>query len=451
MKISYYKSITAPFTDDGSRLLYSMRTTRLLKISHEVGEQLIHGETAGYPDALRQELIDMKILIPDEENELEEVILENHQAIADNHSLNFTIFTTSNCQLGCVYCGQTHSPQKLSPDLYDHILKYVESQVQALGKNRIYISWFGAEPLLGLEAIITLTPALKAIAERNGCDYGARITTNGMLFNPKNYRILRQNDVRDISISIDGLQDDHDQRRFTKGGKGSYEVIMKNLSRVFDRFDTNADGMFIRMRINVDRYNRDAIVPLLDLFREKGWDKQINAYDIAPIHSWGNDANFRSLSPEEFGELKLEFYIKLFESGLIPSVSIPGRMRITCNAVTPDGRYLEPSGKLFDCSEFPLVTSYTTDYSIGHIENYQGDTHRNFVNWFEEVYANRYPCGTCRLLPVCGGGCPKAWREGYELCPDYKHVFEDLVILSYLTTKKRVQNESHREEPVAFA
>lgn len=290
----------------------------------------------------------------------------------------------------------------------------METQVQKLNKSRIYISWFGAEPLLGLESITTLTPDLKEIAERNQCTYGSRITTNGLLFNPRNYQILRDNDVRDISISIDGMQDDHDLRRFTKGGKGSYETIIKNLDQIFSQFDTNSDNMFIRMRINVDQYNKDAIIPLLDSFKEKGWDKQINAYDIAPIDSWGNDANFRALSPEEFGELKLDFYIKLFELGLIPSITIPGRMRITCNAITPEGRYLDPNGKLYDCSEFPLVNSYTTDYTIGHIIDFNGDNHRNFTNWFEEVYANRYPCGTCRLLPVCGGGCPKAWKEGYE-------------------------------------
>lgn len=122
MKISYFKSVTPPFAEDGSRLLYSLRTTRLLKISYDIGEQLIHGQTQGFPEELQKELIDMKILIPDTENELEEIILENQSAIEQNRSLNFTIFTTANCQPGMCLLWPNPQPTKIvAPSIRPHI------------------------------------------------------------------------------------------------------------------------------------------------------------------------------------------------------------------------------------------------------------------------------------------------------------------------------------------
>jgi uncharacterized protein len=29
------------------------------------------------------------------------------------------------------------------------------------------------------------------------------------------------------------------------------------------------------------------------------------------------------------------------------------------------------------------------------------------------------------MLPVCGGSCPKLWREGYVPCPSFKYNWED--------------------------
>lgn len=39
------------------------------------------------------------------------------------------------------------------------------------------------------------------------------------------------------------------------------------------------------------------------------------------------------------------------------------------------------------------------------------------------------------MLSVCGGGCPKAWREGNPPCPPAKSNIEDRLALAYLYTK----------------
>jgi uncharacterized protein len=34
-------------------------------------------------------------------------------------------------------------------------------------------------------------------------------------------------------------------------------------------------------------------------------------------------------------------------------------------------------------------------------------------------------CGRCPILPICGGSCPKLWREGHIPCPSIKFNFQE--------------------------
>ena len=42
----------------------------------------------------------------------------------------------------------------------------------------------------------------------------------------------------------------------------------------------------------------------------------------------------------------------------------------------------------------------------------------------------------CQLLPVCGGGCLKAWYEGISPCPSLKFNLRERLLLSYLFNVK---------------
>ena len=43
-----------------------------------------------------------------------------------------------------------------------------------------------------------------------------------------------------------------------------------------------------------------------------------------------------------------------------------------------------------------------------------------FDDWFDQVGRGQTPCASCPLLPVCGGACPKLWRQGQVPCPSMK-------------------------------
>lgn len=431
MKLSYYKTTSKPINENGDTILYSFVTNEMLKISQKVSHDIDAGNIDNLSSELKNKLIEMKVLLEDGVNELEEIVIENTEEIAASTIFHFTVFPSGNCQLGCHYCGQSHSPSKLSIDLHEPTLKYIDTQLSLKKYTDMHISWFGGEPMLGLETIKTLTPEIKKLAQKYDLGYSSRITTNGLLLNEKNFEILIQNGVKDMTISLDGAKEYHDVRRMTKGGNGSFDVIMNNLISVSNKFRLDELGVLMTLRINVDKFNEDGVMPLLELCKEK--KLQFARFDIAPIHSWGNDAHLRSFSRADWGKKKIDYYIQMYQMGLLKSFQVPQRVKEVCMAVVPGARYMEHTGKLFDCSETPLVKSYTQDYSIGHIVDFKEDKKRHFLNWNEEVYANKYPCGTCKIFPICGGGCPKEWKEGHEPCPDYKEYIDEYITLSYLT------------------
>ena len=46
-----------------------------------------------------------------------------------------------------------------------------------------------------------------------------------------------------------------------------------------------------------------------------------------------------------------------------------------------------------------------------------------------------YPYLNCNILPVCGGGCPKSWKEGFIPCPAFKNNIGEYLLLSYIYEK----------------
>lgn len=431
MKLSYYKSISTPINENGDAILYSFVTNEMLKISKQVSDHIHSNKIDELSAELKNKLVVMKVLLEDEINELEEIVIENTSAIAESTTFNFTVFPSGNCQLGCHYCGQSHSPSKLSSALHEPTLHYIDTQLSLKKYDHIHIGWFGGEPMLGLETIKTLTPEIKKLAQKYDLGYSARITTNGLLLNEKNFEALIEHDVKDITVTLDGSKEYHDVRRMTKGGNGSFDVIINNWEAISNKFRLDELGVNMTLRINVDRFNEDGVIPLLELCKEK--KLQINHFDIATIHSWGNDAHLRSFSRADWGKKKIDYYIQMYQMGLLKSFQVPRRIKEVCMAVVQSARYMDHTGKLFDCSETPLVKSYTRDYSIGHIVDFKKDEKRHFLDWNEEVYANKYPCGTCKIFPICGGSCPKEWKEGHVPCPDYKEFIDEYITLSYLT------------------
>lgn len=438
LKLSRYHVVTPPFVDAitnrTKRIIFATRTAAMRAIS-ETGWQNLRAERFDLlPKEVLLDFVDIELIVSTDEDELATILNRNNAAAIDDDVLYLVIQPTAYCQLGCNYCGQKHSHRWLSPEDQIRFVERAQTKLEAKRFQKVLICWFGAEPLAGLPVIRSLTPQLKTLSEKFNCGYEAKIVTNGLaLTDSVATEIVEEHAVRFIEITLDGVAEFHDARRHRKNGSATFEQIFENTIALARREDLDVQ---MRIRCNVDQRNYEGVLPLLQMLTEAGVQRRIGFY-VAPVHSWGNNAHALSLAQEEFASREIEWMAQMIQLGFKP-ILIPERKSIVCMAVKPHAELVDAGGTLFNCTEVSYVPTYGTPnkYAIGHVSHgeFLGQRHQ-LGDFNDRVGRGDYPCSTCRMLPVCGGSCPKQWQEGLLPCPSTKYNIEERLLLNYAASR----------------
>jgi uncharacterized protein len=281
---------------------------------------------------------------------------------------------------------------------------------------------------MGMEVIRAMTPRVRSLSTEFGCAYHARIVTNGLLLTPGMARELEGDyGVTTAEVTLDGTEAVHDTRRVWKNGRPSFRKIFSNLVAIARCDDIT---MKIIVRCNVDRTNADNVDALIDLLAEEALNERVTFY-TAPIHNWGNDADRGSLGPAEYASLEIGWLRRMLHLGFRPAL-IPDQKPIVCIAVQPDSELIDADGNLFNCTEVSYVPAYgrPNRFAIGHADGRVGPGRRNLLADFNRrIEQGAVPCTDCRMLPVCGGSCPKLWLEGVVPCPSPKYNITERLLL----------------------
>jgi uncharacterized protein len=440
-KLSYYIVTSDAINKEKDRIIYSTRSNKSFKVNDYSYDFIKNEKFDDIPKEYLDKLIEREIVVPHEENELETIIKENVEQIEkeDGDYLYEVIQPSAMCQLGCYYCGQDHTKDYLSNDLSEKICERVENKLKNGNYKSFYIGWFGAEPLMGLKQMRLINNRLKNYCEINKISYGSKVVTNGLSLKPNIYKELVDDlKVDKIEITLDGTQKDHDEHRYLKDGKGSFDLIFNNLIKIvnMENYGTYSKKCKITVRCNMDEKNPEAYPDLMDLFIEKGlYGKVAYTYPVG-IYSWGgNDAHKQSLTKENFAKNKLLWSVKAINEGIQKSVGLPKRTKVVCMSVGKNSEMIDAFGNVFNCTEVSYTDFYEdTPHKLGNLRR---DTHLEvenppLLNWNEKLLNNEFQCSSCRLLPVCGGACPKSWEEGNKACPPFKFNIKEALRLHYI-------------------
>ncbi|ABA19668.1 Radical SAM [Trichormus variabilis ATCC 29413] len=452
MKLSHYHVVTQPFFDEieerTKRVIFSSRTSNVRIIDEHSWHILASGDFAQLPQYILFDLVDVELIVPDDENELQTILDYNNALAIDNDDLHLVVQPTAFCQLGCHYCGQEHTSKMMTEDEQQKFIERTAKKLASKNFRSLSIGWFGAEPLVGLPVMRTLTPKLQALAASFGCSYHAKVVTNGLaLTHQVATEIVQELGVNSVEITLDGTGEYHDVRRMQKNGLPTFEKIFANTVALAHRQDLDVQ---INIRCNVDYQNYESVSLLLQKLAEAEIQDKINFY-VAPIHSWGNDAHTRSLSKEEFADWEITWLGEMIELGFKVGL-LPERRPLVCMAVMPHSELVDAYGNIFNCTEVSYVPTYGTpnEYAIDHLSGKQMPGKRERLASFnDKVRQGAYPCSTCPMLPVCGGSCPKSWLEGIEPCPSAKHNIEQRLLLTYALS--RIEEAETNEEALVYA
>ena len=150
-----------------------------------------------------------------------------------NPLLNKEIFEmklsiTTDCVLRCRYCFVDKNNQKME---WKVAKKAIDFFLNSKGKNKI-LKIYGGEPLLNFNIVKKIVPYAKKQAISKNINLTFSLCTNAVLLEQKHIDFFKKHKFQ-LAISLDGKKITHDRFRKFRDGKGSFDIVVRNLAFLF--------------------------------------------------------------------------------------------------------------------------------------------------------------------------------------------------------------------------
>lgn len=328
-----------------------------------------------------------------------------------------TITTTMDCNLGCYYCYEERSGDRLAAKDIPAIVALAEERLVSADKHTLHVDWYGGEPLLNLPFLESASDALQALCTRRAVGYSASIISNGSEWPDDAGAFVARNKIRQIQISFDGLKDNHDRRRHYR------KAFRKPGASSFDKAVALVDALVccarVDLRFNIDRGNANDIMPFIRMARERGWfaAPYPAVFQPARLSAYSGTSQFmreHQLSLEEFDTLRAAIRAEIGDSAKIEESEVPDGFPYpkswVCGALAGASIVVGAEGLTYRCG----LQVGERDRAVGEVRTTDAAAqHHADASWWDAYDPTQHAsCSRCSFLPVCWGGCPKKHLEG---------------------------------------
>jgi uncharacterized protein len=351
-----------------------------------------------------QTLSRLGFLVADPEAERREML--DAVAEANKHSNKCRMMAVMNldCNLACPYCfeGNRKGEYYMSPETADKLIDFVSGKFIARGKN-VSIDFYGGEPLLSLGLIKDISRKLKSLSEKRGLGYTFTLVTNGTLLTRKVAEELAALGLKSAKVTLDGPRENHDASRPFVSGKGSFDIILKNIKDVCDLIKVQTGG-------NYTQENYREFPGLLDLFLAEGLTPdKLSLVMFAPITKTLGEYKMPEFSEgcntiDEPWLIEASQYLR--EEIMRRGFKTPKVSPSVCMIEFDDFMVVNHDGTLYKCPAFIGCEGLDVGDLRTGIKDFH-DSH-NLDVWKKDE------CLDCAYLPLCFGGCRflKLLRDG---------------------------------------
>lgn len=344
-------------------------------------------------------LIEGGYIVPDDLDELADFKNSSRSRRTQGTTMALTIAPTLACNFNCDYCFESRSKIHMTEDTEQALLDFCDRELKKV--VRLRICWFGGEPTLRMPTITRLQAALREKAETFNIECPpALIITNGFLLTGDTAQKLKDMNICNAQVTLDGPEEVHDQRRKLHSGRGTFRRIVDNLAEA-------AHILNIRLRVNVDKGNVESAYEVIEALDRRGILPAVHLY-FAQVKSYGEacaNVRDRCFCEEDFSRSLTGLYQKLVEMGLY-KVDYPKVYGgVFCAAVAEGTFVVSPNGLIFRCWE---ELSTDPQKSIGDIfSTDMSEQQRKNIKAYQDWDPFGMPqCLECDILPLCLGGCP---------------------------------------------
>lgn len=456
IKISRYIEVVV---DGAEKVIFSLRTARFARLNEREYQTIfIDKNFEGVPSEIVGILLEKKILINEDENEIEELDEMRKEAIQSSNcekTTHFVITPTMDCNARCYYCfehGAHH--MKMTPEMAHDVARYMISKS---GNENISVYWYGGEPLMATDIIDIIVAELKSANKT----FSSRITTNGYFLTDENLKKAKNEwNVEMIQVPLDDIGDEYNRIKNYKKphADNPFDLIINNIGATLDA------GICTRIRINFDPRDMSKITRIVDFVEKTFGDNPNLLYHFKPIGAqnipwmseipWEGDDSLktyyalskkyqRKKAPYKFHKTCVmcgnktcaknlgSTWDALDNYGLLP-------VRSNCGGVTNKAIAIDSCGNLYVCHL--MLGQDPEQYASGTIYT---DFENNKMT--QEYHSSELTdeCKKCKLLPLCQGGCKyriHQYPQKENRCVYYKHQLNNL--LKYMLDEFKEQNIS---------
>jgi uncharacterized protein len=366
------------------------------------------------------------------------------------------------CNLDCTYCFFL-SKEMLYPGsrfrMADDLLEtYLRQLIEAhQGAPEVVVAWQGGEPTMMGLGFFRRSVELAERMKRPGQRIAYTIQTNATLLDD-DWAVFFAEHGFLVGLSIDGPREIHDTYRVDKGGKGSFDRVMKGLA-VLRRHGVQWNALTTVHAASQDRgrevyaFLRDdcgarfmQFIPIVERATEQtlaaanvGWGGGVRG---RPLYvQEGNLVTGRSVTPEGYGRFLIdvfedwvradigEIYVQMFDVALANWYHEPPGLCVhseTCGLALA----LEHTGDVYSCDHFVEPAYRLGNIGQTHLLDLVASPGQQEFGAAKRDTLPRY-CRECDVRFACHGGCPKdrfaTTPDGepglHYLCPSYKAFF----------------------------
>ncbi len=403
MKYSQFNSII-PY--ENKYALYNSFENKVLFLEHDLKELLLAGKNEGIDElenihpSFYKYLLENEFLVPnnrDEANNLREIAKEVDE---EKSIYQLTINPTMNCNFKCWYCYEDHiKASRLKSTMVIKVNKFITKKLQDEDLKYFHLGLFGGEPLLYFKKnVIPIIDHLKSESERFDKAFGINFTSNGYLVNQDFVDYFHGHGLTcNLQITLDGYREEHDKVRYVSKTKGSYFEIVNNIKLLI------RNNFFVRLRINYTSENLTDTFKIIDDFSDVDL-KYIQQNLLVDYHRVWQDEAVDGI------DVILNKNMEIIKSKgfKVTGTFSANNVLESCYADKRNSAVINYNGDLYKCT----ARDFSKESRSGYIDS-EGD-----LKWDDGYVEKRMnsklhnkPCLTCRLMPVCNGGCSQHAME----------------------------------------
>ncbi len=391
----------------GFTVLYNSLSDRFLGISKDASSLLNSDieEFSRQMPSVYKKMKELGMLVDDDKDELALIEQQYMRAKFDERNLYFMIYPTQDCNLKCWYCYESHKKgTKMSQDILEAILKYVDNGIEQDKFDSIHLALFGGEPLLYFSNVAyPLVHAVKEKCERAGKRFSSFFVTNASLMTEGMIDKLSELNPY-FQITIDGDESKHDTVRIWKhNNKGTYHQIINAVKTISNKIRNPqySDDPLVTLRINYDNstlLNMDSLLEdLKDVDRSK-----------VRIH-FERVWQTRSMVDKSQRQLLLNVLSKFVQERFVISHGAFRKKNIACPSDSESFFIVNYDGTIHKCNGRTLGN----DTQVGKLccdGSILWDEFRKEQRLKLKTFDNPN-CLTCKILPLCMGPCSQKMLE----------------------------------------